>query len=394
MLPTVMDAPQFQAACGLDSSAFAQYAVTGQLPKAVGLYNGAAIWEESSIRQFAELAGLEWRADWKQVAAETQTVPVTVDAASKAPEAPEAPPIDRGAEVYTQADAALYLEVAPGWIKKQDDAGILSGERFGGFKLYRRADLDALKTLPVYKFRKRHGYSHGRPIQEKAPKSAGAPMATQSDFLGETAAADFLNIPRETLALARNDGGGPVCVYSNGHAKYRVADLEAWRDQHAPQRKVAQVVRSTTPNMTASAAAKYLGITPKQLENLLTHDRPGRPAPEHVRSTHNGRTMRLFSAQALEDWKRANSARHAQLQEQGGRAAGRKPALGTRHADHVKAAPAPAPVKAAEGPTATKPKRTRGKSKTLGNVTARLEKAPPKPTTHKRPTPSRVAVRA
>lgn len=377
MLPKVMDAAQFMRACGIDSGDFTNFAVTGSLPKALGLYGAKPIWEESAVKAFAESAGLRWDETWGDYAVDAQTIAapaVVAEPAAAAPPADEPSPQD----AFTQADACEYLDVSPSWLKKQEDSGIISGERFSGFKLYRRADLDALRTLPVYRFRKRHGFSHGKPKGPEVPKNVPTPIATANDFLGESAAADFLNLPRETLALARGDGGGPVCVFSNGVPKYRVSDLQAWRDQHAPQRKVAQAIRSTDHNMGATAAAEYLGITKKQYENLLTHARPDRPAPVSIRvpGASPGSMVRRWSAQSLEEWKRANETRLALLQKQGGKAAGRKPLN----------------RKAAPQPKATRP--ARGRSKVLGNVTKRLEKAPPKPGGHKRPTAKRVEVRA
>lgn len=381
MLPKVMDAAQFQHACGIDSGAFTRYAVSGMLPKALGIYCGQPIWDEPNVQQFAALTGLQWNDAWGDVSLLTEAAQsAPAPAAQAAPDDVPAAGNATAGDAFTQADACVYLDVSPSWLKKQEDSGIISGEKFSGFKLYLRGDLDALRSLPVYRFRKRHGYSHGKPKGPEVGKPQPQKMAGPDDFIGESAAADFLNLPRETLALARNDGGGPVCVYSNGSPKYRVSDLQAWKEQHAPQRKVAQVIRSTDYNMTASAAAEYLGITRKQLENLITHSKPGRPAPPFKSQSLGGNrgTGRHFSAQGLEEWKRDHPERHAQLQKQGGAAAGRRPRTGL----------------GAQAAKVAEARGARGRSKVLGNVTKRLEKAPAKPTSRKRPTASRVEVRA
>lgn len=314
MLPRVIDADQMQRACGIDASAFMQYALAGAIPPALGLYNGKPVWAESAGRDLAARTGSQFSVE--AIGAESAPVLVLPAAVVEAPAAAvaDASHDDSWPDEMPQGMAADYLGVSAGWLVKQSKEGVIGGHKSGLFMIYTRADLDTLKTLPVYRYRKRNGFSHGQPIKH-AEKTPAPTVAGDEDYIGETAAADFLNMPRETLALARNGGSGPTCVYSNGSPKYRVADLKAWQEKNGTQRKVAKCIRSTDRNMDTHAAAEYLGLTHKQLQNLFVHvGKKKPPACDRREMPGGGRARYMFSAQDLETWKNENGERLSGLQ--------------------------------------------------------------------------------
>lgn len=320
MLPRVMDSDQLQRACGISADAFMQCALSGAVPPSLGLYNGRPVWLESAVQAFASNAGLQFDSAWiaTPVSEPAASVASSSAVASASVSEPAAAVDDEWPDEMPQGLACEYLECSASWFHRQENDGIISGQLLGKMKIYRRADLDVLKTLPVFRLRKRRGYTMGKPKKQAAPKPGPTPIASGDSYLGETAAADYLNMPRETLALARNAGSGPTCIHSNGVPKYKVADLDAWLEKNGQARKVAQVVRSTDRTMPTAAAAEYLGLTTKQLANILTHATAHRGPPAHDvgrASGTDGRARYLFSAADLETWRQENGERIAALQQ-------------------------------------------------------------------------------
>jgi hypothetical protein len=319
MLPKLLDAGQFRHAVGIDAMTFAEAGVNGALPRAAGMFRNAALWLETDVRSFANNAGFSFADDWQSaaVANENNTPSATSAPASVGEVNTTGMVADNWPDEMSQVMACEYAGVSTNWLGEQVKAGLVDSRREHGFVIYRRKDLDALMELPAYKYRKRRGYTNGKPNGriKPAPANAPTPMATLDDHLGESAAALHLGMHREVLSLARKDGIGPPVVWINNQPRYRVADLDAFKAANA-KAEGSRPISSTERAMDSRAAARYLGLTIKQLQNLATHGNG--PVHEVKRDGLGGKGRALYSAMDLENWKAKNTVRLSRMQRAAG----------------------------------------------------------------------------
>jgi hypothetical protein len=322
MLPRLLDNSGFQSAAGLTPDEFANAALSGMVPRAIGVFaNNVPLWPEQVVQSFCKEMGREFNTQWCNGDGATASA---VNALANAhavvvPVVPMAEMRERDTmdfpDEMTQAMAARYCECSGAFLDKH--RALLNPRKDGGFVIYKKSDLDAFMDLAVYKYRKRFGYSAGKPNGKsmkvhRAPKGIAQPaptapveskLATAQVLLSEKGAADHLGMHPETLAIARHDGIGPACTMMAGRACYRVADLDAWKTQQAqqtppPPAPVADAVLDT------AAAAEFLGVTPHTLQNW----RSLKTGPQAVpRDKHARGTRVYYLASVLDEFKRTHA---------------------------------------------------------------------------------------
>lgn len=299
MLPMLLDAAGFQQAANITRDEFMYAMMQSLIPPAVGMFNGAALWNADAANKTADqLQVLKANGMFASVAAVVAPVTVPIVAApvpssngitySLCTTEPAPNPDEFPAEM-NQTLALRFLGVSSGWLDKRVKEKLISWRKDSQnqlYTLYKKDDLLALMDLPIYKFRKRNGYIGGvlksHVKQKPGTNTAYPPMEKRTDdLLGDHAAHDYLGITQGILALTRKDGSGPAWLNVDGVPKYRICDLDTFKaqmDKDKLPRVVAQVIRRPETVTQESArtidvndAATFLGVTRKTMQNFRTH---------------------------------------------------------------------------------------------------------------------------
>jgi hypothetical protein len=315
MLPRLLDTAGFQSAANMSPDEFQSAALAGMVPRAIGSLANVPVWQEHIVQAFCKEAGREFNSEWSNGGGASAAL---LGASSHAAASFISPPpivSERESmdwpEEMTQAMAARYCECSGAFLDKHK--ALLNSRKEGGFVIYTKADLDAFMELPLYKYRKRFGYSAGKPNGKprsvhRKPKGITAPAPIEPKtvphvLLSEKGAADHLGIHPEALAIARHDGIGPAHTMTAGKPCYRVSDLTAWKaeqDRTAPPAKAADA-----GELDAAAAADYLGVGKATMQYWRTNQ----TGPAFRKEGTSGRGVCVFYRIAdLEQFKRTHSA--------------------------------------------------------------------------------------
>jgi hypothetical protein len=323
MLPKLLDTAGFQSATSMTPDEFANAALGGMVPRAVGMLNTTPLWPEHIVQAFCKEIGRAFNHDWTNaittakanaadIAADygLQTTPAATPAATV--EAPR----EEFPDEMTRSMAERYCDVGGSFLDKHVKSGLLNSRRDGMFVVFKREDLDAFMQLPVFKYRKRIGYRGGKRVEGTPTKihrtphgsipvaEPAKPTIVPSALVTETAAADHLGLHPEALAIARRGGSGPAVTLVGGKPCYRPADLDAW--------KAAQAAMTPTDTrapfdaeLSAQDAAEYLGVKPATLQ----YWRLAESGPRVHRKDGTGRGSKIYYlVSALEEFKRTHNA--------------------------------------------------------------------------------------
>lgn len=310
MLPILLDAAGFQKAANLSPPQFLNAMMQSLIPPAVGLWNGQALWTvdvvDKATKQLASLI-------------ESGVLPADVPQAVASvvvSESNTTQPNDSGTfhaqtgdwpDQMNQVMAERYLGVASSWLDKQIKAGLISTEKLGLYKMYRRADLDALAQLPVYKYRKRHGFTGGMTKEEAAARAARKFKEPRNETVfGDKAASEFLGIGYGILALTRKDGSGPAWFNDNGTPRYRLQDLEVFKERMDKEKLPHFVAQGTATVLSPAQAQLIKGSLPKAadtIENERTAPTRPRYADDAVLNKAQAAQWLGVKPKSLENWK-------------------------------------------------------------------------------------------
>lgn len=315
-LEALLNRDEFMAVAGLNADRFQSLAMAGLLPAAIGFFNEQPLWSRDACERWAretlgQLPASAQSAVMPAVpASQDDPVLTTREAAvflgvglAKLAQLfndghiAEVPSSERGRH-FRQSDLIavtktdvfnwrLSPETRARWgLKKPAEEGVAASNPVATMATPRRnrtytpAGLETMRTNAA---KGRAALAAKRAAQKAVDQAATAPavplldakpvtgerhvvkMAGPEDLLGEAAAADHLGIHAEVLRLLRHDQHGPAVHLANGVARYRVADLDAYKSalglRGRPQGQPEETMH--TPE-----AADLLGITAKALENL------------------------------------------------------------------------------------------------------------------------------
>ncbi len=309
MLPILLDAAGFQKAANISSPQFLNAMMQGLIPPAVGLWNGQALWPtDVAVKAGEALAPLIESGVFPS--AEPEAI-APVAAAIAAPVEPEKPKEFHAQDgdwpdEMTQVMAESYLQVGANWLDKQQRAGIISARRDGRFKLFTRADLDALAQLPVYRYRKRKGFRGGVSTAEwQAQQARKFREPVNEKVFGDKAASEYLGIGYGILALTRKDGSGPAWFNDNGVPKYRKQDLDVFKekmDKEALPRYAAQAQHTVIPPAQAKLLQGYVAKAPAMETDKTAPTRP-MYAPGTLLTKEQAAQWLGVKPKSMENWK-------------------------------------------------------------------------------------------